>query len=151
MIATDTAAYRHKLHTIFLRRCNCLCYEHINDCLLKRRAKIRQQFVIPGEVNGSRAVNNSVIQRGPSTMLRFARDDPNSWQQVPHGSLQSAKAEILRTEHAAGKFKTFRVAAARMLFNLRPAWITESEHFGYFIERLARSIVNSAADNFINR
>src|SRR6266850_990136 len=36
-----------------------------------------------------------------------------------------------------------------MLFNFRAAGITESEHFGYFVECLARSIVNGVADELI--
>src|SRR5438552_12175250 len=45
----------------------------------------------------------------------------------------------------------FRIAAARMLFNLRAARITESEHFGDFVEGFARGIVNGVADELIIR
>src|SRR5262249_1735782 len=59
--------------------------------------------------------------------------------------------EILRAEHAAGKIKTFRIAATRILFNFRTARITEPEHFGYFVECLTSSIVNGVADDLIIR
>src|SRR5437764_8150776 len=36
-----------------------------------------------------------------------------------------------------------------MLFNFWAAGVTESQHFGYFVERLARSIVNGVADELI--
>src|SRR5262249_53762740 len=38
-----------------------------------------------------------------------------------------------------------------MLFNFRATWITESQHFGNFVECLARSIVNGVADELIIR
>src|SRR5258707_15095365 len=38
-----------------------------------------------------------------------------------------------------------------MLFNFRAAGITESEHFGYFVEGFARGIVNGVADQLIIR
>src|SRR5258708_27459370 len=44
-----------------------------------------------------------------------------------------------------------RIAAARMLFNFRAAGITESEHFGDFVECFARGIVNGMADELIIR
>ena len=61
LVSTHAAANGHEIDVVFLRCCNRLCHQHVDNCLLERRAEIRQD-VIPS----------------------FARNDIDFRQQISH-------------------------------------------------------------------
>src|SRR4029453_3856940 len=151
LIATNTTAYRHKIDAIFLRGRNCLAYQHIDNRLLKGGAEISQQLVILSKCEGPHSRwlithRSDVSQASSARSLTFVRDDANFGNQIAHGGFQPAKTEVLRVEHAARQVKTSWITAARVLFNLRSAGISQSQHLGDFIQCFAGGIIDSSAD-----
>src|SRR6266540_3256062 len=56
---------------------------------------------------------------------------------------------MLLGDRAPGQIKTVWITAAGELFNFRTTRITEPEHLGYFIERLASGIIHRARNDLV--